>query len=162
MLIQTDVVDGDLPLLFSRESMKKTGSNLDFRSDTLEILGQKIKLIVTESGHYAIPLGRSKQKTTDDKLIKLVQSRGKDYKEVAVKQMKRRTMVFIDSAAEDSLNEQFSKQVQPRVKIQKGLEDVSDEQDLCEEIEVIPTSEVAESSNTSEVPESSNSPEKSD
>ena len=49
--IQTDVVDGDLPLLFSSESMKKAGSNLDFRSDTLEILGQKIKLMVTKSGH---------------------------------------------------------------------------------------------------------------
>ena len=146
VLIQTDVVDGELPLLFSRESMKKTGSNLDFRSDTLEILGQKIKLIVTESGHYAMPLGRSNQKTTDDKLIKLVQSQGKDYKEVvAAKQMKRRTMVFIDSAAEDSLNVQFSRLVQPQVKIQMGLEDVSDEQDLCEEIEVIATSEVAES-----------------
>ena len=65
VIIGTDVVEGDIPLLFSRESMKKCGSNLNFRDDTLEIFGQKLNLVVTESGHYALPLGRNKQVMVD-------------------------------------------------------------------------------------------------
>ena len=65
VIIGTDVVEGDIPLLFSRESMKKCGSNLNFREDTLEILGQKLNLVVTDSGHYALPLGRNKQVMVD-------------------------------------------------------------------------------------------------
>ena len=65
VVIKTDVVEGDIPLLFSRESMKKTKSNLDFRDDTLHILGQKLNLNITESGHYALPLGEYSQLITD-------------------------------------------------------------------------------------------------
>ena len=60
VLIKSDVVDGDLPLLFSKESLKQAGSNLNFIDDTLEILGQKLNLTITESGHYALPLGRNR------------------------------------------------------------------------------------------------------
>ena len=69
VMIQTDVVEGDLPLLLSREFMKQANSNLDFRDDTLEILGQKLNLSVTNSGHYGLPLGRNKQVIGQDRQI---------------------------------------------------------------------------------------------
>ena len=61
VIIKTDVVEGDLPLLFSKESMKQAGSSLDFKDDTLLILGQKLNLVLTSSGHYALPIGRNRQ-----------------------------------------------------------------------------------------------------
>ena len=63
--IQTDVVEGDIPLLFSKESMKKTGASLNFKDDKLSILGQIINLDVTESGHYTLPLGNDRQVIAD-------------------------------------------------------------------------------------------------
>ena len=54
--IITDVVDCNVPLLFSKKSMKKANMQIDFQSDTAEILGQTVNLITTKSGHYALPL----------------------------------------------------------------------------------------------------------
>lgn len=58
VLINTDVVDSDIPLLLSRDSMKKANMNLDFESDTMTAFGEKIPLINTISGHYAIPIAK--------------------------------------------------------------------------------------------------------
>ena len=65
VIIDTDVVEGDIPLLFGKEAMKKAGVNLDCKNDTLEILGETVNLEVTESGHYALPLGKKRQTITD-------------------------------------------------------------------------------------------------
>ena len=56
VMITTDVVDSDIPLLLSKRTMKNAGTELNFNDDTALILGEKIKLRVTESGHYALPL----------------------------------------------------------------------------------------------------------
>ena len=54
--LETDVIDHDLPLLFSRSSMKKAKGQLDTVNDEITLLGCTVKLISTKSGHYAIPL----------------------------------------------------------------------------------------------------------
>ena len=59
--IKMDTVEGELPLLLSRQFMKKTKADLNFEDDTIQILGQKLNLILTNSGHYALPLGRNRQ-----------------------------------------------------------------------------------------------------
>ena len=56
VMIETDVVDSDIPLLLSKRAMKNAGFELNFKDDTAMILGEKINLRVTESGHYALPL----------------------------------------------------------------------------------------------------------
>ena len=53
--IMTDVVDSDIPLLFSRANMK-----LNFQDDTI-IFNENIPLITTQSGNYAIPITKAKQ-----------------------------------------------------------------------------------------------------
>ena len=63
--IKMDIIDGEIPLLLSREFMKKTNSELNFKNDTIDILEQKVNLIITESGHYGLPLGRNRQVITD-------------------------------------------------------------------------------------------------
>ena len=59
--IQTDVLDSDIPLLFSRSSMKKAGMKINFQNDTISAFGKSIPLVTTSSGHYAIPLTPAKQ-----------------------------------------------------------------------------------------------------
>lgn len=59
--IETDVVDNDIPLLFSKSSMKKANMKLNFEDDTITIFNENIPLITTNSGHYAIPITRAKQ-----------------------------------------------------------------------------------------------------
>ena len=59
--IQTDVLDNDIPLLFSRSSMKKAKMTINFQNDTINAFGVNIPLITTSSGHYAIPLTPAKQ-----------------------------------------------------------------------------------------------------
>ena len=58
LMLETFVVDGDLPLLFSRESMKLFGVSLDIQNDKMMIEGRSQDLIVTNSGHYVADLSR--------------------------------------------------------------------------------------------------------
>ena len=56
--VTTDVVDCNIPLLLSRQSMKATEMILDFKNDKIMVGRNKreIKLKVTKSGHYGLPL----------------------------------------------------------------------------------------------------------
>ena len=56
VLIETDIVDADIPLLLSKEALKNAGTLLDFDNDHAIMFGEKQFLISTKSGHYAIPL----------------------------------------------------------------------------------------------------------
>ena len=59
IMISTDVVETTVPLLLSKEAMKKADTNIDFATDTVEMFGKPQNVIQTESGHYAIPLNNS-------------------------------------------------------------------------------------------------------
>ena len=54
--LNTDVVPNDVPLLLSKKSMKTSNMPLDFKNDNAVIFGEPEQLIVTKSGHYAIPI----------------------------------------------------------------------------------------------------------
>ena len=54
--INVDIVDENIPLLLSKQSMKNAGMKIDFSTDTVNVFNQNMKLSLTESGHYAIPL----------------------------------------------------------------------------------------------------------
>ena len=53
---ESDVIDCDISLLMLRSSMKRVNMHLNFENDTANAFTQDINLIVTKSGHYAIPL----------------------------------------------------------------------------------------------------------
>ena len=53
--IITDVVDSDIPLLWSKDNMKRAGTCLNFEDDSVTLL-KKIPLSCTSSGHYYIPI----------------------------------------------------------------------------------------------------------
>ena len=53
IMIRTDVIDTDLPLLLSKSAMKKANVKIDFSNDTLSMLDQKVNIVFTSSGHYS-------------------------------------------------------------------------------------------------------------
>ena len=65
VFIEVDVVDTDVPLLLSRNAMKKADTHIDFKNDTVTMFDTKLNVIVTESGHYALPLGSSNEILSD-------------------------------------------------------------------------------------------------
>ena len=56
VIIESDVICNDLPLLLSRSSMKKAGTKLDFEHDKVIMFGITQDLLFTSNGHYCIPL----------------------------------------------------------------------------------------------------------
>ena len=57
VILSTDVIDYDIPLLLSKETMKKANTQIDFCEDKVHIFGRKIDIKFSSSGHYCIPLG---------------------------------------------------------------------------------------------------------
>ena len=55
-VIVTDVVESDIPLLWSTKDMKTAQVILNFKNDTAEINGRLVDLQNTSSGHYCVPL----------------------------------------------------------------------------------------------------------
>ena len=54
--LELDVIDSDIPLLMSKEHMKKLGIALNLVNDTATANGNPIKLHTTSAGHYIINL----------------------------------------------------------------------------------------------------------
>ena len=61
ILISTDVVDADIPLLLSKEAMQNANTRIDFAKDKISMFGTEQKVFLTQSGHYAIPLNNSQK-----------------------------------------------------------------------------------------------------
>ena len=56
LMLVTDVVRSDIPLLLSKSAMKSAKMHINLEDDTAEVMGQKISLNCTSSGHYCIPI----------------------------------------------------------------------------------------------------------
>lgn len=57
--IRTDVVESNIPLLFSKESMKKAEMKINLVDDSAFVFGREVQLESTSSGHYILPLCRA-------------------------------------------------------------------------------------------------------
>ena len=51
VMLETDIIDRDIPLHLSRKSMRKAGMTLYFEHPTTVIFGTLVHLTVTKSGH---------------------------------------------------------------------------------------------------------------
>ena len=54
--ISTDVIDRDIPLLLSKKSMKRNKMKIDLETDEVIVNKRSIKLKVTKTYHYALPI----------------------------------------------------------------------------------------------------------
>lgn len=66
--VTADVIDYDIPLLLSKESMKRGNTKIDFSSDKVIIFGQSIDVTFTTCGHYCISI---KNQNCDNKTQKI-------------------------------------------------------------------------------------------
>ena len=55
-IIDADILDRDIPLLLSKQSMKNAQMTLHFSSDSVDVFGVNVPLNVTDSGHYTLPI----------------------------------------------------------------------------------------------------------
>ena len=69
ILMKTQVIEAKIPLLISRNSLKKANASLNFEKDTLNILGKQISLKITTSGHYCIPLRKALSKNGSEEIF---------------------------------------------------------------------------------------------
>ena len=73
IVIDTDVVEADIPLLLSKANMKTMGMRIDFAEDTMSWRNGDISgLRVTSTGHYAVPINKSENFRDDKSYIKHV------------------------------------------------------------------------------------------
>ena len=54
--ISTDVIDGEIPLLLSKKSMKRNKMKIDLETDEVVVNNRRIRLKVTKTDHYALPI----------------------------------------------------------------------------------------------------------
>ena len=64
--IETEIIDANIPMLLSKDAMKRAGTILNFITDQVEMLGEIHDLVSTTSGHYAIPLSKANSKCNDN------------------------------------------------------------------------------------------------
>lgn len=61
VMMKTDVVESDIPLLLSRTAMKKAAMKMDLQNDTAIIMGIEVALNLTKPEHYCIPIHKSEE-----------------------------------------------------------------------------------------------------
>ena len=97
--VRTEVVKFDIPLLLSREAMKKAGVKIDLGKDTVTIFGEDQVLKITSSGHCCVPIGRGvpigREEVVSDKLYKT-------NKNVTVACLEKKWFQMISTQFEDS------------------------------------------------------------
>ena len=65
VFIETDVITTDIPMLLSKKAMKKAQTEINFKNDTISMFGERQKVVITNSGHYGIPLDRKNEVLND-------------------------------------------------------------------------------------------------
>ena len=56
VMLNTDIVPSDIPLLLSRKSMKRAGMTVDFKNDQAIEFGKQMQLMITKPRYYTIPI----------------------------------------------------------------------------------------------------------
>ena len=76
--IEADVVDSDIPLLLSKDSMKKAKMKLDLENDSASIFGKEVQLQCTSSGHYCVPIDQVKVNVEETSSVLISTQQSKD------------------------------------------------------------------------------------
>ena len=56
--VTTDILECDIPLLISKEAMKKAQTQIDFEEDKINIFGKKVEIYLISTGHNCIKLNK--------------------------------------------------------------------------------------------------------
>ena len=58
VLLSTEVIENDIPLLLSKEAMKKVKTYIDFSEDKIIVFDEEAPVKFSTSGHYCITAGK--------------------------------------------------------------------------------------------------------
>ena len=58
VLLSTEVIENDIPLLLSKEAMKKAKTYIDFSEDKIIVFDEEAPVKFSTSGHYCIAVGK--------------------------------------------------------------------------------------------------------
>ena len=58
IMIQTDDITNELPLLLSKDATKKKNTKTDFKNDKISILGQEMDISFGNNRHFSIPISK--------------------------------------------------------------------------------------------------------
>ena len=64
--MEADVIDADIPLLMSKAAMKKAETVLNLNDESVTVFGEQQQLLISSSGHYAIPVSKSRKVTESE------------------------------------------------------------------------------------------------
>ena len=88
ILLETEIVPSDIPLLLSKETMKRAKAKMCYEKDKIELFGEEQDMLCTTSGHYAVPIGKSSIKVPSEEMkstIVLFSQKDNDKKAIAKK-----------------------------------------------------------------------------
>ena len=131
LLLETEIVSSDVPLLLSKDTMKRAKAKINFVDDKIELFGEEQSMMCTSSGHYAIPMNNNYNIGDDVKLeaeVILFANQGNTDKKVVAKKLhtqfghpkaKRLNELIDNSAMEDT------------TELKQEIEDLSEKCDIC-------------------------------
>ena len=62
VLLKTELINNDTPLLLSKDSMKKAKTYTDFSKNKIVISDEEVSLKFSTPGHYCIAVGKMNKK----------------------------------------------------------------------------------------------------
>lgn len=124
-MLETEVVPSDVPLLLSKETMKRGKAKINFVDDKIELFGQKLDMTCTSSGHYAIPIAKSNPSS----IVLLADLETKDQNGVANAAKKLHTQFCHPSAKR--LIKYVESSGQEDADLKQAIQVVSDKCDVC-------------------------------
>lgn len=131
LLLETEIVPTDVPLLLSKGTMKRAKAKINFATDTIELFGEEQSMMCTSSGHYAIPILTDILASDDVKLeaeVILFANLANTDKKAAAKKLHtqfghpkaKRLIQFIDNSSMEDTQE-----------LKKAIEELSEKCDIC-------------------------------
>ena len=138
IMLETEIVSSDVPLLLSKETMKKAKAKMNFVDDKIELFGKEQPMMCTSTGHYAIPIqkcslegegleGESEHDLATLGNVILFATKENDNKNIIAKKLhtqfghpssKRLNKLIDNSGMEDN-------------ELKQAIEDLTDKCDIC-------------------------------
>ena len=129
--IATEVVDVDIPLLLSKESLKRAGTILDLNKDKAIMFAKPVNLNFTSSGHYCIDICKDQNSYQDcmESVLKLDEIENMNYDE------KKKTLLKLHRqfghASADKLKKLLQSSDVDTSKFNKTIIEITNSCDTC-------------------------------
>ena len=130
--VQAEVIPNEIPLLLSRQTMVRGEVVIDVKRNTVDVLGEKVKLVNTSSGHICLPLTNKLLVASNENSIVLNTSSLK----TCSKEEKKKKALKLHRQFSHASKEKLKKLVQSSesfndVEFIRMIEQVCDKCDIC-------------------------------